>query len=42
MEENKKENITRIIFLIVAIGVGSLVFWTAGILLYHIVKAILF
>jgi hypothetical protein len=42
MDTNKKENIVRIIFLIIAIGVGTLVFWTGGILLYHIIKAILF
>lgn len=38
MDTNKKENIVRIIFLLIAIGVGTLVFWTGGTLLYYIIK----
>lgn len=38
MDTKKKENILRIIALILAMGVGTLVFASAGTLIYYLIK----
>lgn len=38
METNKTDKIVRAIFLLIGLGIGALVFGTAGTILYYVIK----